>query len=104
MASIHLVSSNGGAEPRWSRSGRELFFKSGGNLVAVDVPPGSAFTPGLPKVLFSVAPYRGARNRQQYDVSPDGRRFVMIRDLGGRAAEVIYVENWFTELAAKTKR
>ncbi len=104
IASIHLVSSNGGSEPRWSRSGRELFFKSGGNLVAVDVPSGSSFTPGLPKELFSVAPYRSARNRQQYDVSPDGRRFVMIRDLGGRAAEVIYVENWFTELAEKTKR
>jgi len=54
--------------------------------------------------LFSVAPYRGARNRQRYAVSPDGRRFVMIRDLGGRAAEVIYAENWFTELAEKTKR
>ncbi|MGK2963178.1 MAG: hypothetical protein ACSLFK_13720, partial [Gemmatimonadaceae bacterium] len=103
MSSIHLVSSSGGDEPRWSRDGRELFFKSGGNLVAVDVPAGPAFAPGIPKVLFSVLPYRSARNRQQYDVSPDGRRFVMIRNLAGSAAEVVYVENWFGELAAKTK-
>jgi serine/threonine-protein kinase len=105
MASIRLVSNGGGLEPRWARDGRELFFKSGGNLVAVDVPPGLAFAPGLPRVLFPVGAYRIARNRQQYDVSPDGRRFVMIRDVGGRAdAEIVYVENWFEELKAKVKR
>jgi serine/threonine-protein kinase len=105
MASNRLVSSNGGVEPRWSRDGRELFFKSGGQLVAVPVPAGATFAPGLPRALFPVSGYRIARNRQQYDVSPDGRRFVMIRPLGGRAAaEAVYVENWFEELTAKVKR
>ena len=96
------VSRGGGAEPRWSRDGRELFFVSGGRLNVVAVTPGPTFTPGNPQVLFPLAGYRRARNRQQYDVSPDGQRFVMIRDranAGGRG--VVYVENWFSELRAK---
>ncbi|WP_373059763.1 TolB family protein [Gemmatimonas sp.] len=92
----------GGPEPRWSRDGRELFFKSGGRLNVVAVPPGPTFTPGNPQVLFPLAGYRWARNRPQDDVSTDGQRFVMIRDranAGGRG--VVYVENWFNELHVK---
>jgi len=38
-------------------------------------------------------------------VSPDGRRFVMIREIGGRSAgNVVYVENWFEELKAKVRK
>ena len=98
----HLVSRDGGSEPRWAHSGRELFFKSGGRLMAVSVAPGSAFVAGTPRPLFSLAGYRSARNRQQYDVAPDDRHFVMIRELGDDARErVVYVENWFPELEMK---
>jgi Tol biopolymer transport system component len=103
-SSTRLVSRDGGTEPRWSRDGRELFFKSRGNLVAVSVPPGPVFAPGAPRVLFPVTAYRAANNRQQYDVSPDGQRFLMIRDLRGNASgTVVYVENWLDELKAKVK-
>jgi serine/threonine-protein kinase len=103
-SSTRLVSRDGGMEPRWSRDGRELFFKSGGNLVAVSVPPGPVFTPSAPRALFPVSAYRAATNRQQYDVSLDGQRFLMIRDLGGNASgSVVYVENWLEELRAKVK-
>jgi eukaryotic-like serine/threonine-protein kinase len=100
-----LVSRGGGGEPRWSRDGRELFFESGGSLMVVRVPPGPVFTPSTPTALFSLAGYRRARNRQQYDVSPDGTRFLMIREQTGTANRgVVYVENWLTELRAKMKR
>ena len=100
-----VVSRGGGTEPRWSRNGRELFFESGGQLKVVDVPAGSAFAPGNPRTLFSLAGYRRARNRQQYDVSPDGTRFLMIRERGATTApSVVYVENWLTELRAKVKK
>lgn len=100
-----LVSRGGGTEPKWSRNGRELFFESGGMLKVVDVPAGPTFTPGNPRTLFSLAGYRRARNRQQYDVSPDGSRFLMIRERGATTAPTaIYVENWLTELNAKLKR
>ncbi|PYP77016.1 MAG: hypothetical protein DMD35_16910 [Gemmatimonadetes bacterium] len=99
------VSRGGGTEPRWSRDGRELFFESGGALKVVHVPPGPVFTPSNPTTLFSLAGYRRARNRQQYDVSPDGQRFLMIREQSGTANRgVVYVENWLTELRAKVKQ
>ena len=101
-AGSRLVSRGGGGEPRWSRTGRELFYKSGGRLMSVAVTSGSTLSLGIPRPLFSVATYRGARNRQQYDVSPDDRRFLMIRepdpDPRGNA---VYVENFLTELDAK---
>ncbi len=103
MRTKRLVSRDGGLEPRWSHSGRELFYKSRGQLVAIPVPPGPVFTPGLPRVLFSLAGYINARNRQQYDVASDDRRFLMIRAIGGQN-EAVYAENWFAELKAKVKR
>jgi len=99
------LSRGGGTEPRWSRDGRELFFESGGSLKVVEVPPGPVFNPSNPRTLFSLAGYRRARNRQQYDVSPDGQRFLMIREQSGTANRgVVYVENWLTELRAKVKQ
>ena len=102
MSSTRLVSTGGGNEPRWSHSGRELFYRGGGKLMAVDVMPGAAFTPGTPHPLFSLAGYRAARNRPQYDVAPDDRRFLMIREYNdGSDQELVYVENWFPELKSK---
>jgi len=103
MSTKRLVSRDGGLEPRWSRSGRELFYKSQGRLVALPVASGPVFSPGIPQPLFSLTGYVGARNRQQYDVAPDDRRFLMIRAIGGRS-EAVYVENWFAELRAKAGR
>lgn len=102
MGSKRLVSRGGGTEPRWSRNGRELFFKSGDQLMSVAVPPGPSFLPGDPHPLFSLAGFRAARNRPQYDVAPDGR-FVMIRQ-SGRVSGVVYAERWFAELQARVRR
>jgi len=55
---------DGGTEPRWAHSGRELFFKSGNQLMAVPITPGTAFVAGIPHTLFSLFGYRSARNRQ----------------------------------------
>ena len=102
--SKRLVSRDGGTEPRWSHSGRELFFKSDRKLVALAIAPGPDFTPGTPHPLFSVAGYREASNRQEYDVAPGDRRFLMIREVAAkRASAVYYVENWLVELKAKMK-
>jgi Tol biopolymer transport system component len=102
MGSKQMISQGGGVEPRWARNGRELFFKSRGQLMAVSVPPGPTFSPGDPHPLFSLAGFRAARNRPQYDVAPDGR-FVMIRDAGA-AGTLVYAEHWFDELRAKLRR
>ena len=101
----YTVSQGGGTEPRWARSGRELFFKSRGKLMSLPVTPGAGFAPGSARALFSVRDYANAVNRPQYDVGPDGRRFVMIRRPERSAREdVVLVENFFADLAARVKQ
>jgi WD40 repeat protein len=103
MSPRRLVSRDGGTEPRWARNGRELFFKSGGRMVAVSVAEGAALDVSDPVPLFSLAGYRGARNRQQYDVAPDGR-FLMIRDpRSTEVAPVVYASGWLAELRAAVR-
>jgi eukaryotic-like serine/threonine-protein kinase len=104
MTSPRMVSREGGSEPRWAPDSRELFFKSGDYLMSVAITSGEGVVVGTPRRLFSVAPYRSARNRQQYDVAPDGQHFVMIRDVAAGARDVVHVENWFPELLAKVRR
>jgi serine/threonine-protein kinase len=100
----HLVSHGGGTEPRWSHSGRELFFRSGNRLMTVDLVPGATFAAGTPRPLFPLTGYRSAWNRQQYDIAPDDRRFLMIREADASGpGTVVYVENWLPELRAKLR-
>ncbi len=97
------VSTDGGLEPVWAHSGRELFYKGSGNLIVVEVLPGATFVTGERGVLFSTRRF-GSSNplHQSYDVTPDGQRFVMIRNLSSEeATELIVVENFFEELKAK---
>ena len=102
------VSVDGGVEPVWAHSGRELFYKSGGNLMSARVLPDTTFVIGERRVLFSIQGYSAPYNQHQlYDVTPDDQRFVMIRVAGGKGdndTELIVVENFFEELKAKVGR
>jgi serine/threonine-protein kinase len=97
------VSSNGGTDPVWSHSGRELFYKDGNNeLITAEVVPGTTFAVGEQRALFSTMAYRAATTQGNYGVTADAQRFVMIRVSGsGDAGELIVVENFFEELKAK---
>ncbi len=103
---VWQVSTTGGNEPRWSHSGRELFYRSGDNhLVAVAIAAGATFEWGAPRALFPMTGYRTAGNGRMYDVTPDDRRFLMLRVLPSeKASEVIVVQNFFEELKAKVPR
>jgi len=72
------VSSDGGALPVWSRNGGELFYRSGDRLMAVTVTPGEAFSASKPRVLFEGHFFEGEPGEPNYDVSPDGQRFLMV--------------------------
>ncbi len=70
-------------------------------VVAIETDP--VFTPGVPRFLFewrfqSTAFQGGGRH---YDVTPDGRRFVMLRAEQEELAELNVVLNWFEELKAQ---
>jgi eukaryotic-like serine/threonine-protein kinase len=92
------ISINGGTVPLWSRDGRELFFASGDTLFTVPVSLGTPFTSGVVRRLFS-GPYGFDDVYRNYDVAPDGQRFVMPRsrmDSAPRQLELVL--NWFDEL------
>ena len=98
------VSTDGGNEPVWAHSGRELFYRNGDNeLVAVQVTGDPTFAAGQQEVLFSMSDYLTSNGNPMYDVSPDDRRFVMLRigDTETAAAELILVENWAEELRGR---
>ena len=77
-----LVSTDGGAEPRWSGNSRELFYRNGDKMMAVDIGAEAAFSASKPKFLFeghfAIDPIGG--DGINYDVTADGQRFVMIRE------------------------
>jgi serine/threonine-protein kinase len=92
------ISQNGGTEPAWSRDGRELFYRSGGGaepfLMAAGIEADPSFRVRSRSPLFSMASYEFATPHRNYDLFPDGRSFVMVRQgLPGQQAEVVYLQN-----------
>jgi Tol biopolymer transport system component len=63
------ISNEGGAEPAWSRDGRELFYRNGGKLMAVPMKIGTTLEPGVATPLFET----NVVGFFSYDVSADGR-------------------------------
>ena len=95
----YQVSLEGGIEPRWARSGRELFYRSvRDKLISVPVMPGATFIKGAPVDLFDVSMYSAQTYTQAYDVSPDGKRFLMLRIVGRPRPEPVVVFNFLDEL------
>jgi len=86
-----LVSSGGGFQPRWSRDGRELFYVTGDAIMGVEVRADGSV--GVPRRLVDRADY--FIRFQSYDVSPDGKRFLMIRrDEGSVPRQLNVILNW----------
>ena len=95
------VSTDGGTWPVFAHNGRELFYRNAANeLVAVQFTEDPTFATMGEAVLFPMDDYLTTSAHAMYDVSPDDRRFVMLRmgDEGAASAEVILVVNWFEEL------
>ncbi|MGH9256477.1 MAG: protein kinase domain-containing protein [Vicinamibacterales bacterium] len=95
------VSTDGGTSPLWRRDGRELFYRNGNQMMAVEVSPGAE--PGLsrPRTLFEQQyAYGSTITLPNYDVRPDGQGFVMVRD-AARAGRLNVVMNWFSELSRR---
>ncbi len=76
------VSTDGGTFPVWARDGRELFYRSQGHLMTVDVRTEPSFNAGTPRVLLD-APQLAAYT-EGFDVSPDGQRFLFVEDVALR--------------------
>jgi Tol biopolymer transport system component len=91
------ISTDGGWQAVWSRDGRELFYRSGDRMMAVDVRTSPTFQAGPPRELF-----RGSfasTDLANYDVTRDGQRFVMIQPSDEAEQRTIQiVDHWLEEL------
>ena len=95
----YQVSTSGGLSPAWSRDGKELFYVDGAfNMVSVPIVPGATFQAGVPQVLFFARQFQFNAFMRQFDVTPDGRRFLMIRGESDAAIHVVVVFNFLEEL------
>jgi Tol biopolymer transport system component len=98
------ISTEGGTEPAWNPNGRELFYRSGGKMMAVDIAIQPSFAAGTPRMLFE-GPYERAQVPiSNYDVSPDGQRFLMLKPVEQTEVaptQINVVLNWFEELKQK---
>jgi serine/threonine-protein kinase len=93
------ISVNGGYSPRWSRGGREIVYRNGDKMMAVEVSTEPTFKAGRPHLLFEGKYSNPGVFGDFYDVTPDGERFVMIKpgELN-RLTRMSAVLNWFEEL------
>ena len=106
------ISINGGGSPRWNAYGTELYF-AGGNvtdvysgdvLMSVPVKTSPSFEHGTPMELFkatgvgALTPAGIGFGNNGYDVTADGKRFVVVQEVsGGEAPKLVVVQNWYSE-------
>jgi hypothetical protein len=90
------VSIDGGLQPKWRRDGKELFYIApNGFLMAVPLGYGRGVEPGTPVALFAM----GAETTtgsfwHQYDVTPDGKRFLVNTRVDGSPGTLTVVVDW----------
>jgi serine/threonine-protein kinase len=99
------ISTDGGDSPLWSRDSRQLFFISRGRAMSVPIETVPSFRPGTPAVMFDLPPFyrTSARIRRQWDIAPDGERFLVMNPgelvTGERSqSRMVVVLNWQEEL------
>jgi hypothetical protein len=97
------ITTEGSAQPRWSRDGREILFfdAARARMMAASVSLAPVLQIGPPRVLFTV-PFVTplALGPPTWDVTPDGRRFVMVKasDEELQPSVIAIVEGWYEEL------
>ncbi len=89
------VTTTGGSEPKWTSQGREIVYRRGGAIVAAPIIL-QPFSIGPEQTLFNVP------NAFAFDVTADGRRFVIGQDVANRElVDFVLVAGWFDELRTK---
>jgi Tol biopolymer transport system component/predicted Ser/Thr protein kinase len=98
------ISTEGGTEPAWNPNGRELFYRSGDKMMAVDIATQTGFAAGKPRMLFERHYVPTPGTNSNYDISTDGQRFLMLKATDQEQAaptQINVVLNWFEELKQK---
>ena len=96
------ISSGGGTEIVWARSGRELFYRNGQRMMAAPFITSPTLSIGNPEILFEGPYLMGSPGAHNYDVTPDGQRFLMIKSSEQEGSPRIYaLINWFDDVKAR---
>jgi dipeptidyl aminopeptidase/acylaminoacyl peptidase len=92
------VSTGGGTQPRWRRDGKELFYLGvDRRLMALPIkvtPDGSSVEAGTPVPLFQTVVGGLRAAQREYEVSPDGQRFLIDAPLQGTVSPLVLIQNW----------
>ena len=91
------LSTKGGSSPVWAPDGSTLYYFEGRSLMAVSVETEPRFKVTGREILFE-GEYVQYRWSRQYDITPDGKHFILVRNPAQENIEV--VTNWFDELRA----
>jgi Protein kinase domain/WD40-like Beta Propeller Repeat len=108
------VSSDGGTDPVWKRTGGELYFRNGDKMMAVQVSTSPTFKAGHPQILWEGHYSHGmstscgppGATSSNYDVTADGQRFLMIKDEAPDTAvskQIFVVLGWADEIKRFSK-
>ena len=97
------ISVEGGSEPVWPRHGRQLFYRAGDAMMAVDVETSPTFSAGKPHKLFDTPYERSIALWPNFDASADGQRLLMVKrgNPSPAASHINVVLNWADELTAR---
>jgi len=94
------VSIDGGTEPMWNPNGAELFYRLDRKFISVPVGLQPTFSAGKPVTLFE-ADYAASEfplTSPGYDVSSDGQRFLVAKDVEAPPTQINVVINWIEEV------
>ena len=96
----HQISTAGGVEPVWGRDGKTLYYRSAGKLMMATIATSPEFVVVRRDSLFT-HDYATSSGAAGFDVSPDGKTFVMLRH-GDQPQRVIVAFGWLDELRERT--
>ena len=91
------ISTTLGNEPRWRRDGKEIYYTGPQGIMAVEVKTSPKFERGVPKPIGSPEFYQQFIYNVpfRYDVTADGKRFLLIAPVAkAAAAPITVVLNW----------
>jgi hypothetical protein len=102
------ISKDGGFDPVWRRSGGEIYYRNGSKMMVVSITTSPQVRASEPRQLWEGRYSDGSGSScgmpgvssSNYDVTPDGQRFLTVRDADSSVVgtQIVVVLNWAEEL------
>ena len=96
------VSVNGGTTPMWSPDGKKIFYVEGHKFIAASIVTSPAFAISSRQLLFE-GNFVFGDGHATFDVTRDGKSFLMLRPVVGNEEQVVVVHNFMSELKARRR-